>query len=230
MRTLKRLMVLAALSFAIVLVAPWALRLWVNWQYRPVVFNPGQDIPAADVAIVFGAGLRGDGRPTAVLHDRVVTAVDLYKSGAVKKLLMSGDNRFDYHNEPGSMRDLALELGVPDKDIVLDYAGRRTYDTCYRAGAIFEVKKAILVTQRFHLDRALYLCNALDVEAIGVAADRRPYRDQPFLNLREVAALTVAWLDIHVLRPRPVLGERSPIEIAGIDPALIRRGVAPQPD
>ncbi|MCB9076116.1 MAG: YdcF family protein [Anaerolineaceae bacterium] len=216
MRTLKRLMVLAVLSFAIVLVAPWALRLWVNWQYRPVVFSPGQDIPAADVAIVFGAGLRWDGRPTSVLHDRVVTAVDLYKNGTVKKLLMSGDNRFDYHNEPGSMRDLALELGVPDEDIVLDYAGRRTYDTCYRAGAIFGVKKAILVTQRFHLDRALYLCNALDVAAIGVAADRRPYRGQPFMNLREVAALTVAWLDIHVLRPQPVLGERNPIEIARI--------------
>lgn len=213
-RATKRLMVLAALSVAIVLVAPWFLRMWVNWQYQSSIFTAAQAIPAADVAIVFGAGLRRDGRPAAVLHDRVVTAVELYQNGTVKKLLMSGDNRFEYHNEPGAMRALALDLGVPDEDIVLDYAGRRTYDTCYRAGAIFEVENAILVTQRFHLDRALYLCNALEVDAIGVVADRRPYRGHPFWQLREVAALTNAWLDIHFLRPQPVLGEKSPIEIA----------------
>ncbi|MCB0197432.1 MAG: YdcF family protein [Anaerolineae bacterium] len=216
-RPLKRLLVFTALSFALVLIAPWFLRGWINWQYRASVFTAAQEIPTADVAIVFGAGLRWDGSPTSVLHDRVVTAVDLYNRGVVKKLLMSGDNRFEYHNEPGSMRDLALELGVPDEDIVLDYAGRRTYDTCYRAGAIFSVNKAILVTQRFHLDRALYLCNALDVDAIGVVADRRPYRGQSFLQLREVAALTNAWLDIHFLRPQPVLGEKNPIEIARND-------------
>ena len=157
--TLKRLLLLTTLSVAIILIAPWFLRVWVNWQFRPLVFNPNQEVPTADVAIVFGAGLRRDGRPAAVLHDRVVTAVELYQNGTVKKLLMSGDNRFEYHNEPGAMRNLAVELGVPDEDIVLDYAGRRTYDTCYRAKEIFEVRNAVLVTQRFHLDRALYLCD-----------------------------------------------------------------------
>ena len=109
------------------------------------------------VVIVFGAGLRRDGTPTTVLRDRVETAAELYRQGKVEKLLMSGDNRFVDYNEPEAMRQYALQLGIPDEDIVLDYAGRRTYDTCYRAGAIFGVKKVILVTQLFHLPRAIYL-------------------------------------------------------------------------
>ena len=114
--------------------------------------------PAAPAAIVFGAGLWRDGSPSPVLQDRVATAADLYFSGKVKKILMSGDNRFIYYNEPGAMKKFALSLGVPEEDIVLDYAGRRTYDTCYRARAIFGLKEAILVTQSFHLPRALILC------------------------------------------------------------------------
>jgi len=116
-----------------------------------------------------------DGRPTPALADRVWTAAALYKAGKVRKLLMSGDNRFINYNEPETMRQYALAQGVPDEDIVLDYAGRRTYDTCYRAEHIFGVQDAILVTQWFHLDRALYTCGKLGIDAVGVAADRRDY-------------------------------------------------------
>jgi vancomycin permeability regulator SanA len=101
------------------------------------IYSP-ENSPVRPVAIVFGAGLRRDGSPTQVLRDRVETAVELYKQGKVSKLLMSGDNRFEYYNEPEAMRRMP-ELGIPDEDIVLDYAGRRTYDTRYRAGAIFGV-------------------------------------------------------------------------------------------
>lgn len=111
---------------------------------------PLADAPEMPVAIVFGAGLSRDGTPSPVLRDRVETAAALYFQGKVKKLLMSGDNRFVDYNEPGAMRQYALDLGVPAEDIVLDYAGRRTYDTCYRARAIFGVTEAILVTQPFH--------------------------------------------------------------------------------
>ncbi|HMR66295.1 MAG TPA: ElyC/SanA/YdcF family protein [Anaerolineae bacterium] len=193
---------------------PWLLRAWVHWQVEPHIYIPGDEVPAADVALVLGAGLQRNGRPTAVLHDRVVTAVELYQQGRVKKLLMSGDNRFVYHNEPGAMRDLAVELGVPPEDIVLDYAGQRTYDSCYRAREIFAVERVIIVTQRFHLNRALYLCQSLGLQAVGTAADRRPYRGERWWQLRELAALTNAWLDIHLLRPVPVLGERLPIVVA----------------
>ncbi len=99
--------------------------------------------------------------PPRYLQDRVQTAANLYFAGKVEKLLMSGDNRFVDYNEPAVMRKVALSLGVPEEAIVLDYAGRRTYDTCYRAKAIFGVTEAILVTQAFHLPRAIYLCNRL---------------------------------------------------------------------
>jgi SanA protein len=169
--------------------------------------------PARPVAIVFGAGLRRDGTPTTVLRDRVETAAELYAQGKVVKLLMSGDNRFANYNEPEAMRQYALRLGVPDKDIVLDYAGRRTYDTCYRAGAIFGVKHAVLVTQLFHLPRAIYTCNMLGVEAVGVEADRTYYRKitRLFWNIRELPATLTALVEVHLTHPQPVLGEPEPI-------------------
>ena len=167
------------------------------------------NVPAKQVAIVFGAEVKKDGTPSVVLRDRVETAVALYKSGKVEKLLMSGDNRFVDYNEPESMRHYALTLGVPDADIVLDYAGRRTYDTCYRAKEIFGVNSIVLVTQGFHLPRALFLCNALGMDAIGVEAENYYYlkRLRLFWNVRELLASVQSVLDVYLLRPLPVLGK-----------------------
>lgn len=172
-----------------------------------------ENTPNEKVAIVFGAGLYRNGTPTPVLRDRVATATELYQTGKVEKLLMSGDNSTLGHNEPGAMREYAISLGVSDQDIILDYAGRRTYDTCYRARDIFHIDSAILVTQAFHLPRALYTCNMLGVPAVGVPADLRRYRriSQAFWNLRESAATAVALWQIHVSQPEPILGSPEPI-------------------
>ena len=169
--------------------------------------------PSAKVAIVFGAGLRRDGSPTTILRDRVETAVDLYKRGLVSKLLVSGDNRFLDYNEPGAMYDYAVSMGVPAEDVVRDYAGRRTYDTCYRARAIFGVSDAILVTQEYHLPRALYLCNHLGVNAQGVSSDLRKYTPFAYTSwlVREWIARAGALWDIWVAHPLPVLGDPEPI-------------------
>lgn len=171
------------------------------------------DIPTRRVAIVFGAGLWRDGSATPVLYDRVRAASNLLLSGRVEKLLMSGDNRFVEYNEPEAMRQLALSFGVPDEAIVLDYAGRRTYDTCFRAVAIFQVEEAILVTQSFHLPRALYLCEQLGVDSVGLSADLRRYSSGSLLfwNLRELPATLAALWDVHVAHPQPVLGDPLPI-------------------
>ena len=169
---------------------------------------------APRIAIVFGAGLERSGGPTPILYDRVATAVDLYNAGKVSKLLLTGDNRFVNYNEPEAMRQTALQLGVPDSDLVLDYAGRRTYDSCYRAREIFGVSRAILVTQAFHLDRAMYLCDAFGIDSLGVMADRRNYAasSETWWSIREAAATVAAWIDVNLLKPTPVLGEKLPIE------------------
>jgi SanA protein len=171
-----------------------------------------ESVPTQKVVIVFGAGLTRSGDATPVLKDRVATAAELYFSGKAQKLLMSGDNSYVEYNEPEAMRRYALTLGVPDVDIVLDYAGRRTYDTCYRAKAIFGVTDAILVTQKFHLPRALFLCNVLGVNGTGVAAENFNYRKRSLLfwNLREIPATLTAFRDL-VTRPLPILGERESI-------------------
>lgn len=168
---------------------------------------------SAPAAVVFGAGLRRDGTPTLVLEDRVETAVELYRAGKVKKILMSGDNRFITYNEPAAMRAYAIGLGVPDEDIVLDYAGRSTYDTCYRAKEIFGLNQTILVTQSFHLPRAIYTCRMLGLDASGVVADNKEFRRSSELvwNIREFGSCLKALLDLHITHPLPVLGDKEPI-------------------
>ncbi len=181
-------------------------------SYHKIVQS--DEAPQKKVAIVFGAGLQPNGRPSPILSYRVKTAVELYKKGKVQYLLMSGDNRFVDYNEPGAMKSYAIELGVPEEHIVLDYAGRRTYDTCYRAKAIFGVQEALLVTQRYHLPRALFICNELGLNAIGVEADpltQRPY-SMLIWCLREIPAQWVAVYDVWFRHPLPILGPYEPIE------------------
>lgn len=187
-------------------------KLIIQLYAAPRIFTV-DNVLAERVAIVFGAGLERDGSAGPVLRDRVETAVLLYRQAKVDKLLMSGDNGFVEHNEPEAMRQYALNLGVPAQDIVLDYAGRRTYDTCYRADVIFHVRSAILVTQKFHMARAVFLCNWFGVESTGVEANNTYFRKISRLiwNTRELFATAQAVWDVYVAKPLPVLGEVEPI-------------------
>ena len=204
----RALLVLGALT-AIGLFMP---RFIMGLYAAPRIFTL-EEVPATRVAIVFGAGLLRDGSAGPVLSDRMQTAVNLYQSGKVDKLLVSGDNRFVEYNEPEAMRQYALERGVPGEDIVLDYAGRRTYDTCYRAKYIFQVDEAILITQEFHMPRALTLCNWFGVDSNGVEANNRYFlkRSRIWWNFRETFAVFQAAWDLMVTKPLPVLGEPEPI-------------------
>jgi len=206
---LVRLMLIAISLGLIALILP---RILTSLYSRQRIISM-QTVPKRPVAIVFGAGLWRDGSPTPVLRDRVSTAVDLYNSGLVDKLLFSGDNRTINYNEPAAMKTYAVNLGIPDEAIVLDYAGHSTYDTCYRARDIFHVTEAILVTQKFHLPRAIYVCNTLGITAIGVPSDLRKYRNRSLLfwNLREIPATFVAFWEVYVSKPTPILGVPEPI-------------------
>ncbi len=163
------------------------------------------------IAIVFGAKVWDNGEPSPVLYDRVLTAVELYRAGRVKKLLMSGDNPTANYDEPTAMKKTAMELGVPENDIVLDFAGRRTYDTCFRAKEIFEIEKAIVVTQEFHQARALYLCNNLGVNSIGITANRRKYEGNDYWKFRDFFSVASAWFEMNFLPFEPIQGNKEPI-------------------
>ncbi|MEZ5346291.1 MAG: ElyC/SanA/YdcF family protein [Pyrinomonadaceae bacterium] len=164
------------------------------------------------VVIVYGAAVLKNGKLSSVLYDRVYVAAELYKAKKVKKLLMSGDNSRKEYDEPTAMKNAAIELGVPEADIVTDFAGRRTYDTCYRAKEIFEIKKAIHVTQKFHLPRAIYLCEKIGIESIGLKADRQRYRDEDAWNIREFLAVVSAWFEINFVPFEPIGGRKEPID------------------
>ncbi|MBN1264303.1 MAG: YdcF family protein [Anaerolineales bacterium] len=193
------------------------LLLWTIWimtrKFEDRIYNQEQlgQIPGKKVAIVFGAGYWPSGRLSDVLRDRLDAAAELYQAGKVSKLLLSGDNRVVDYNEPAKMREYLLQQGIPDNDLVLDFAGRRTYDTCYRARDIFQVDQAILVTQRYHMPRAMETCNRLGVEATGYVSDRTTYVHIRWYRVREIPALWKALLDLTILHPVPVLGDQLPI-------------------
>lgn len=189
-----------------------ALRLGMLIFARPKTLLP-TTVENKPVALVLGAGLNRDGTAGLVLRDRVRTASELYFNDKVKKLLMSGDNSTQYYDEPGAMKEYAISLGVPEEDIVLDFAGRRTYDSCYRAKAIFGVEELIVVTQAYHLPRAIFLCNAFEIEAQGVPADDANYslRSYTFWWVREIFATLKAVWDVTIANPEPILGPTKPI-------------------
>lgn len=207
----KSIAILAVLLGA-VLSFPLGWRAWVDWRYASSIYTV-DDAPAARVALVLGARVYPSGRLSAMLRDRVDTAVALYHAGKVDKLVMSGSRGADY-DEPGAMMARAIELGVAAADVQPDYGGLRTYDSCYRAAEIFGVEEAIVVTQQFHLPRALYLCDSLGVQVTGVIADQRTYsvRSIAWSELREVPATLLALTDIVRREPPPILGEPAPIQ------------------
>lgn len=172
-------------------------------SYSPLIFSEVEKTPNLSVALVFGAGVKANGKLTDALADRVSSAVDLYKAGKVRKLLMSGDNGTKNYDEVTAMKKFAIEKGVPEGDIILDYAGFDTYDTCYRARDIFDLHSGvILVSQAFHLPRALYICNSLGVQSVGFSADKRVYATNLW-GLREFAAQIKAGLDVEILHSKP---------------------------
>lgn len=175
-----------------------ALRLWVEWMYRGRIHHELKDVPSRPTAIVLGAGLWPDGSLTPVLADRVATAADLYHAGTVQTLIFSGAANPD-RDEPQAMLDYAVRLGVPPEAILLDKEGDRTYDTCYRAREVFGVEQAVVVTQRFHVARSLYLCDGLGIDGVAVVADRQRYSLRRVVwETREYLALLRAWWDLHV--------------------------------
>lgn len=164
-----------------------------------------------DCILVLGCGVRPDGSPTPMLADRLQRAIELYKMNAAPKIIMSGDHGTKGYDEVNCMREYAISAGIAEEDIFMDHAGFSTYESMYRAKKIFCAEKPIIVTQKYHLYRAVYIANRLDLNVCGVASDYRSYYGQLYRDLREVAARCKDFLTC-IFRPEPTfLGGAIPV-------------------
>ncbi len=164
-----------------------------------------------DCILVLGCLVHEDGVPSDMLHDRLQVGVELYQKGASTKLLMSGDHGRDGYDEVAAMKQFAVNAGIETAHIFMDHAGFSTYESMYRAKEIFGAKKIIIVTQTYHLYRAVYIANQLGMEAYGVSSDLNTYWGQFKRDVREVLA-RVKDFGTSILKPEPTyLGETIPI-------------------
>lgn len=170
----------------------------------------------ADCAIVLGCGIEDSETPSPMLKDRLDVGIELYRQGLVPKILLSGDNGQEGHNEIHVMLKYTRDAGVPEKDIFCDHAGFSTYDSMYRAADIFKVERAIIVTQKYHEYRALYIAKKLGIEVCGVASDQEAYFGQTYREMREILARDKDFLKANLRAKATYGGETIPISGSGL--------------
>src|SRR5262249_9134145 len=202
-RLIWLLAILLALACVLGLSSWLSIRAAMTATTRDHIFVDPAAVPAERVALVLGAGVDGEDSLSSAAANRVEAAAELYRLGKVHKLLISGDNSSIWYDEVTPMKRRAVALGVPAEDVVLDYAGFRTYDSCYRARAIFRGDRAIVVTQPFPTPRSVYTLEQLGIHTLGLIA--REFHGPNWLQsrLREEPAKVLAWLELHLLHPLP---------------------------
>ena len=218
MRQEPKKMVITAFRFLILIVILglcllFGIDFYVRSSTKDRIISPenASSVSDADCILVLGAGIRTDGSPSPMLQDRLNTGIELYQNGAAPKLLMSGDHGRKKYNEVQTMKDIALDQGVPSEDVFMDHAGFSTYDSLYRARDVFQARKVIIVTQKYHLYRALYIARSLGLDAWGISADTRRYRGQSQRDFREILARDKDFF-VSVFKPLPkYLGDTIPI-------------------
>jgi SanA protein len=194
-------------------------------EAEPFLYRGVDDVPSRTAAIVPGCRVYPDGTPSAVLADRLAAALDVYRAGKVRKILVSGDHGAPEYDEVAAMRAWLEARGVPPEDVFSDHAGFRTLDTMVRAAEVFGVDGAVVCTQEFHLARSVYLARRAGIDAVGVPADRRVYRGERLSRVRETYARAAAFVDTRVLGTGPrFVGPRIPITGDG----RVTRDVAPE--
>jgi len=184
----------------------------VKAKTEKMIFTELKDVPKTKVVIIFGAGINGD-QPSRYLKDRLDAGISLYKNNKVNKILLSGDNGRDEYDELTVMKLYCQKNGVDTTKIYIDYAGFDSYSTMYRAKHIFKVDTAILVSQKYHLNRCVYLGDQLGIKSFGYSADRGIYPGYKYYSFREKLSVTKAVLDIIRNRKPTYLGK--PVDVNG---------------
>jgi SanA protein len=183
----------------------------ITVKSRKYIYSDIDSIPKCYTGIVLGAQVYQLGVPSNFLQDRLDKAIELYKSNKISRFLLSGDHGQNNYDEVNTMKKYLLENGVDTNDIFLDHAGFDTYNTMFRAKEIFEVKDVIIITQNFHLPRAVYIARRLGLGAYGISADKQKYSSLSYLKKREKIANIKAYLELLIHKKPKYLGEKIPI-------------------
>lgn len=183
----------------------------VQFRYLSRIHSPSEisNLEHTDIAMILGASVKPDNTPSDALRDRLLVGISLYKEGVVKRLLVTGDDGAYHANEIPIMKRFLIDNDIPDPDILVDGQGYRTYESCKRATEVLHLTKLIIVTQRFHIGRALYLCNSFGVDSVGVTSDLQTYQKNAWFWLRDIAASAEAWWDVNIWHPKPPVSEIS---------------------
>ncbi len=211
MKMLKNIFFFFLLLMATGFLIIWGLHAYISNTSSSRIFHTMETVPASHTVIILGASVHSDGKLSPILQDRVDTGLKLYTSGKVKRFLLSGDNRRSDYDEVSSMRNYLLERNVPDGHIFMDPAGIDTYDSMYRSRAIFEVPSAIVVTQQFHLPRAIFIAKNLGLNYSGFPADSRQYKTEESLKRREKLANFKAIYELLFHQKPATMGEKIPV-------------------
>lgn len=216
MRVIKRMLAVAIIIGALGALLIYGLNLYVVRKYDQniITAEEAQEVNVQCI-MVLGAGVWSGNRPSPILNDRLITGVKLYEAGVADRLLMSGDHgRVDY-DEVNVMKQFAVDAGIEAETVFMDHAGFSTYDSMVRASSVFEVQKMVVVTQEYHLYRALYIANELGIEAYGVKADLNEYPGQGSRSVREVLARVKDFIYVYFEAEPTYLGDVIPIEESG---------------
>ena len=209
-----KIAVFSILALCVVsIVALFSINAYVKGHTKDLIITSAEATEQSDVSciVVLGCQVWDDGTPSAILKDRLNRAIELYKLGVAPKIIMSGDHGQVDYDEVHAMKQIAVEKGVSSEDIFMDHAGFSTYETMYRAKEIFDADKIVVVTQEYHLYRALYIADKLGIEAYGVSSDYETYSGQYMRDLREVLARNKDFFMV-IFKPEPTfLGDVIPV-------------------
>ena len=215
-RKINRMIKIMIIGIIILMIAIFSLNIYVvNSTKNEIVKEENvSNIEGVDCILILGAGIWGD-KPSPMLEDRLKEGIVLYKQGTTKKIIMSGDHSREDYDEVKIMKEYAESEGVPSEDIFMDHAGFSSYDSVYRAKEIFGVQKMIIVTQRYHLYRSLYIAKKLGIEAYGIESNLRTYPGQVFREIREILARDKDYFKCIMKPEASIMGEKISLDGSG---------------
>lgn len=215
-RKINRMIKIMIIGIIILMIAIFSLNIYVvnNTKNEIVKEENVSNIEGVDCILILGAGIWGD-RPSPMLEDRLKEGIVLYKQGTTKKIIMSGDHSREDYDEVKIMKEYAESEGVPSEDIFMDHAGFSSYDSVYRAKEIFGVQKMIIVTQKYHLYRSLYIAKKLGIEAYGIESNLRTYPGQVFREIREILARDKDYFKCIMKPEASIMGEKISLDGSG---------------